>query len=69
MPQEHSSRDKTRARMSEVLKTPDGEVLMEELFVTWDTISLMGGTPEETAYKVGQRDAFRHLIWLRDGDD
>jgi len=55
--------------MSEVLKTPDGEVLMEELFVTWDTISLMGGTPEETAYKVGQRDAFRHLIWLRDGDD
>ena len=69
MPPEQSSRAKVLAQISQLLKTPDGEVLMKEMALSWDTVTLIADTPERTAYAVGQRDAYKHLEWLRDRID
>lgn len=45
-----------------VLNSTDGKLLVRELKVLWDEGSLMGTTPEETAYRVGKRDAFHTLL-------
>jgi len=66
LPLEPSNRSKVLSQISRQLKTPDGEALMSELSAAWDPVSLLGATPEETAYKVGQRDAYHYLVWLRD---
>ena len=42
--------------------------MMKELESIWDGYKIMGDTPEDTAYKVGQRDAFKFLQYLANGD-
>lgn len=65
MPQ---SRDQLLARMAECLNTPDGQILMAELETMWDGYGLMGVDGIETGWKIGQRDAFKYLKQLSDGD-
>ena len=66
--QEQSSREKVLGTIARLLKTPDGEILMEELRIMWDLPTLLGDTPEFTAHNVGQRDAYYYLQWLRDNE-
>tara|TARA_R110002020_G_scaffold170207_2_gene359574 strand:- start:7534 stop:7728 length:195 start_codon:yes stop_codon:yes gene_type:complete len=54
--------------MQAVLESPDGELLMKELAAMWDTFGLIGNDPQETGYKVGQRDAYKFISMLRDGE-
>jgi hypothetical protein len=53
--------------MKALLNTPDGKVLVAELEGVWDTFSLLGDTPELTAYAVGQRDAYKFLKDVQTG--
>jgi len=71
LPQEAlpSNRSKTLAQIAHLLKTPDGATLLQELSLAWEPTSLLGDNPEHTAYKVGQRDAYHYLLWLRDKTD
>ena len=65
MPQ---SREKQLQAMATCLNTPDGKVLMAELEKLWDGYSLLGEGTLSTGHKIGQRDAFKHLKLLSDGD-
>jgi hypothetical protein len=49
------------------LNTPQGTQLVDELEEAWDVHTLLGGTPEQTAYNVGLRDAYRFVRDLQDG--
>jgi len=55
-------------RMKTVLNSPEGEALMQELADMWDANTLLGDSPERTAYNVGLRDAFKFMDMLRNGD-
>jgi hypothetical protein len=62
------SRDKRLYGFSVYLNTVTGVDMMKELESIWDGYKIMGDTPEDTAYKVGQRDAFKFLQYLANGD-
>lgn len=51
----------------ECLNTSNGELLVKELEIIWEPDSLMGDNPEETAYNVGLRDAFKFIMQLKTG--
>ena len=51
-----------------ILSTPAGQDLVEELAQTWDVHKLIGTTPEQTAYNVGLRDAFKFISMLQTGE-
>ena len=58
-----------RFRSFERLLTSDaGQDLMDELKEYWDDYKLIGKSPEETAYKVGQRDAYKFLEFITMGN-
>jgi hypothetical protein len=63
-----SDRTDEMARFKHFLSSPDGEAFVNELELTWDKFDLMGGTPEETAYNVGLRDAFKFIKMLQNGE-
>ncbi len=67
MPQSTERLEQLEA-IKRLLNTPDGDMLLDELEVEWDSFRLMGDDPYKTAYKVGMRDAFRFLIALKQGD-
>ena len=50
-----------------LLNTPDGELLVEELSLTWDQFTLIGETEQMTAYNVGLRDAFKFIQMIQTG--
>lgn len=62
------SRNKTLSRIQNVLQTPDGEVLMEELRLEWDGLTLLGPDPQKTGYNVGKRDCYKFLEALQSGE-
>jgi hypothetical protein len=51
-----------------LLDTEAGSELLDELRTTWDSYKIIGATPEETAYNVGLRDAFKFIEGLQRGD-
>lgn len=51
-----------------LLGTPDGQMLLDELAANWDGWTLMGESVQETAYKIGLRDAFKYLVSLANGE-
>jgi hypothetical protein len=52
--------------MQRLLATPDGKSLMSFLVAEYEDLPLFGSTPEQTAYRVGQRDLVQRLRSLRD---
>jgi hypothetical protein len=51
-----------------LLDTESGTELIDELRQTWDGYKIIGASPEETAYNVGLRDAFKFMEGLQHGD-
>jgi hypothetical protein len=63
-----SDRDEQLSRFKQMLMTENGQAFVEELAFAWDTHSLLGTDAEETAYKVGLRDAYRFVRDIQRGD-
>lgn len=68
MPRSKESRLRDMQRMKQLLNTQDGKVLLDELGDLYDPFSLMGNSPEATAYAVGQRDVYKFLREVQTGD-
>ena len=68
MPQSREQRALDVARIKQLLNTQDGKVFVDELEDTWDQFNLMGDTPEDTAYNVGLRDAYKFIRTLQTQD-
>ncbi len=60
-------RDETLERMKILLSSPDGEILMEELKLTWADQGFWQRDPHEVQYMAGQLDCYRFMEMLRDG--
>ena len=54
-------------RFKFILCSEQGQELVDELEATWDAHKLIGATPEDTAYNVGLRDAFKFIKDIQDG--
>ena len=54
-------------RFKFVLSSEQGQEFVDELRTTWDAHKLIGDTPEDTAYNVGLRDAFKFIKDIQDG--
>ena len=61
-----NDREKLLDILRQLLNTDDGQLLVEELRQVWDNPykSLIGETPEQTAYNVGKRDAYMTITKL-----
>jgi hypothetical protein len=51
-----------------MLMTENGQDFVDELEKAWDTHRLLGADAEDTAYKVGLRDAYRFIRDIQRGD-
>jgi hypothetical protein len=60
-------RQEALRRFKFVLSSEQGQELVDELEATWDAHKLIGATPEDTAYNVGLRDAFKFIKDIQDG--
>ena len=60
------ARSKQLALIGNLLRTPDGQALMNELREAYSEGSLLGETPEKTAYRVGQFDVYRDLLRIQE---
>ncbi len=67
MPQSDSRKRKLEL-IRILLRSDDGQLLLEEIEIMWDAYTLIGATPEKTAYNVGLRDAFKHIYSLSTGE-
>ena len=63
-----NDRAKSLNQLEHLLNTPDGMELMEELEMAWDPTSLLGADAQQTAHKVGLRDAYKFLKMLQRGE-
>lgn len=60
-------RERTVARIRNLLNTDDGKLLLQEMEAAYDG-PLMGDTTDKTAYNVGRRDVYIELKRLAEMD-
>lgn len=64
----HEDRRRVLKQLHRCLNGPDGLELMAELKSQWYERSALGKTEQETAYRVGQLDAWRLMQQLQSGE-
>ena len=63
-----SQRNRALMKIKQCLSTEGGSALLEELEEVWEPDTLMGDNPQDTAYNVGLRDAFKFMKQLQNGE-
>jgi hypothetical protein len=62
------TRTEQLSRFKQMLMTENGQDFVTELEKAWDAHRLLGADAEDTAYKVGLRDAYRFIRDIQRGD-
>ena len=67
--QSAEARKRQLEEITEMLNTPTGQLLLDELRVVWNPTQMFDADPATLAYRVGQRDAFTLLEFMAESED